>query len=73
MACTRHHEASPALSQEPQRAGDLFWEGKRSRESHQERGRKRRARKGMRCACGRLLIDHVWSAGSPRAENQAAP
>eukprot|EP00964_Phaeocystis_antarctica_P103157 scaffold68460_cov39-Phaeocystis_antarctica.AAC.1 len=67
MACTQHHEASPALSQEPQRAGDLFWEGKRRRENHQERGRGRRARKRMRWACGRLLIERVRSAARSSA------
>ena len=43
------------------------------RENHQERGRERRARKRMRWAGGRLLIERVRSAATPRAESHAAP
>eukprot|EP00964_Phaeocystis_antarctica_P085304 scaffold53859_cov30-Phaeocystis_antarctica.AAC.1 len=41
--------------------------------NHQERGRERRARKRMRWACGRLLIERVRSAATPRTESHAAP
>ena len=49
MACTRHHEASPALSQEPQITGDLLWdkEGEAVRATKNEEGRGVRAK-----ACG---------------------
>eukprot|EP00964_Phaeocystis_antarctica_P039373 scaffold22520_cov66-Phaeocystis_antarctica.AAC.2 len=71
MACARHHEASPALSTRAPKSWRSVLGGKRGHESHQERRRKRRAREGMRCTCGRLLIGRVWPASTPRAENHA--